>query len=249
MIRPAARPLLPLSLVAVLALPLAGCGDGQADLDKRVTALERKVEALSKAAPAAERSTPAPSPAPSGTAPLVAPTPTAPVTYRPGAMAIAHAAPLRASQLDRIPADTIGSFVYSGGGMPLDDLSPQGVRYTDPAGVELQGWLKAEKAGRYQIGADLQSTLGGILAPRCILLGWIEDRLIGNVPVDLTEKGQQASGTPLFGADLTPGIYKLRLWVACAAERRARTTATILLKTPADMNLRGIRADEFVHKD
>lgn len=218
----------------------------ESDLEKRVSALEQKADALSKAAPAAPSP---PAPAPSGAAPLAAPSPAAPVTYRPGAMAIAHAAPLHASQLDRIPADTIGSFVYTGGGMPLDDLSPQGVRYVGLAGVELQGWLKADKPGRYQIGADLQATKIDIAPPSCLLQGWIEDRLIGNAAVDLTGTGGQASGTPLFGADLTPGVYKLRLWAVCAAERRAHTTATILLKAPDDMNLRGVRPEEFVHKD
>lgn len=38
--------------------------------------------------------------------------------------------------------------------MSLTDIRTRGVRYAGPVGVELQGWLRAREAGRYQIGAE-----------------------------------------------------------------------------------------------
>ena len=53
----------------------------------------------------------------------------------------------------------------------------------------------------------------------------------------------------IFGADLQPGLYKLRAWLACTKPRDLRVlNALPLIKTPADRNLRMIDSDELLHR-
>ena len=172
--------------------------------------------------------------------------------YRPGALAVVHAAPTRAAQLSEVPADSVGGFVYSGGALTLHDLSSRGVRYNGFAGVELQGWLKVAQAGRYQLGEEIRATLGPTVVggPDCLLQAWLEDRAIG------TERGQpvlssgsrEARASLVLGADLQPGLYKLRLWTACLPSRDTRIAAEILIKAPADLNLRGLTGEDILHQ-
>jgi hypothetical protein len=74
--------------------------------------------------------------------------------YQPGAVAIIHAAPDQPRDLQTIPADSVGGFVYDGGPVALNDLRAKGVRYTGLAGLELQGWLKVTTAGRTQLAVE-----------------------------------------------------------------------------------------------
>ena len=64
----------------------------------------------------------APSPAPA--APAVPNT--AHSSYQPGAVAIVHAAPDKPRDLQAIPADSVGGFVYDGGPVSLNDLGSWG---------------------------------------------------------------------------------------------------------------------------
>ncbi|MBN8908222.1 MAG: hypothetical protein J0H99_16655, partial [Rhodospirillales bacterium] len=57
--------------------------------------------------------------------------------YRPGALAVVRPAPAAKAVL-AIPADAVGGFVFTGGTLRLDDLSPHHVRYGGLAGIELQ---------------------------------------------------------------------------------------------------------------
>jgi hypothetical protein len=151
-------------------------------------------------------------------APGVAASTVANASYRPGAVAIVHAAPAKASQLAEVPADSVGGFVYIGGTLALHDLSSRGVRYTGLAGVELQGWVKVKKKGRLQLGEDLRATLGPatVVGPECLFQAWLEDRLIGAERAPLSPgSGREARASLVLGADLQPGLYKLRLWSAC----------------------------------
>jgi len=69
-----------------------------------------------------------------------------------------------------VPPDSVGGFVYEGGPIPFSDIRTRGVRYAGPVGVELQGWLRAREAGRYQIGADLTAAFkGSPVAPTLLL--------------------------------------------------------------------------------
>lgn len=188
-----------------------------------------------------------PSPAPSSSS---APT-TTEGEFRPGALAVVHAAPARVGQLAEVPADSVGGFVYAGGALTLHDLSNRGVRYTGFAGIELQGWLKVVQAGRYQIGEDLRAVLGpsSIVGPECILQAWLEDRAIGTERAQLTpSSGRDARATLVLGAELQPGLYKIRLWTACLPSRDTRVSAEILIKAPSDLNLRGIAGEDILHR-
>lgn len=109
--------------------------------------------------------------------------------------------------------------------------------------------LKASQAGRFQLAIDYTANGANFILPTCILQAWIEDRLIGSEQVSLTGPASTSRTTPVVGAQLQSGLYKLRIWMACSSGVQARIAAALLIKTPSDMNLRGIHADEIVHKD
>jgi len=51
-----------------------------------------------------------------------------------------------------------------------------------------------------------------------------------------------------LGADLHPGLYRLHLWAVCTPVRDLKLNAEILIKSPSDLNLRPLAADELVHQ-
>jgi hypothetical protein len=51
-----------------------------------------------------------------------------------------------------------------------------------------------------------------------------------------------------LGADLQPGLYRLRLWAACTPARDLRLNAELLIKSPSDMNLRPVADSELLHQ-
>ena len=232
--------------VALFGLSACSRGDETARLDridKRLDALERRLDAAA----------PGPAPATAHTSFTGAASAVNAATYSPGAIAVVHAAPTNPRLLSEVPPDSVGGFIYTGGPLTLHDLSARGVRYTGLAGVELQGWLKATEAGRYQFGADLHGTPGGVIVgATCVLELWLEDRVVGSQQSVLPPpSGPGEERTSLVvGADLQPGLYKLRLWTACTTPeaRGARITADVLIKAPSDLNLRGIKSDELLHQ-
>ena len=210
--------------------------------------IERKLDDVLRRLEAAPPRAELPSPAPVGAGAASSPDT---ADYRPGALAIVHAAPTRPAQLAEIPADSVGGFVYAGGALTLHDLSGRGVRFTGLAGVELQGWLKVAQAGRYQLGEELRVTLGPstVVGPDCILQAWLEDRGIGTERAQLApSSGREARASLVLGAELQPGLYKLRLWTACQPSRDTRVTTEVLVKAPSDLNLRGITGDDILHQ-
>jgi hypothetical protein len=55
----------------------------------------------------------------------------------------------------------------------------------------------------------------------------------------------------LIGAEVEPGLYKFRLWTACTVAQTpnaARVTLDLLIKPPGDLNLRGVKSDELLHR-
>ena len=52
------------------------------------------------------------------------------------------------------------------------------------------------------------------------------------------------------GAELQPGLYKLRLWATCSAPwvRNLQVSVALFEKTPTDLNLRPITADDLAHR-
>lgn len=175
-----------------------------------------------------------------------------PATYKPGALAIAHAAPQNADGLPEIPPDSVGGFVYDGGPIPFSDIRTRGVRYAGPVGVELQGWLRTKEAGRYQIGTDLTTrfNLGSGTAPTCFLQAWLEGRSLDQRTTLVTRPGsQEATASLVLGAELQPGLYRLRVWTVCTTPQGVATTSELLLKAPSELNLRPVTGNDLLHRE
>lgn len=242
-------PLLPRLVFSVAVLSIA-CGSARAEQpasprDAQLDRIEQKLDEVLKrlgagAAPAAQTEK--------------APGSENPANYRPGALAIVHAAPASARLLSEVPVDSVGGFNYSGGPIALHDLNSFGVNFSGLAGIELQGWLKVKQAGRMQFVADLHGTLASnmVVSPECLLQIWLEDRLVGPERAALApDKNRDARASMLIGAEVEPGLYKFRLWTACAAAQSpnaARVTLDLLIKPPGDLNLRGVKSDELLHR-
>ena len=189
-----------------------------------------------------------PSPSP---APEAAPGPSQAV-YKPGALAVPRAAPANPNVLAEIPADGVGGFVYDGGPIVLTDIRSRSVRYAGPVGVELQGWLKAKEAGRYQIGADFTARFGSGagLAPTCFLQAWLEGRSLDGRNILVARPGSnEANASLVLGADLQPGLYRLRTWIACTAPQATTTSAEVLLKAPSELNFRPVTGNDLLHRE
>jgi hypothetical protein len=177
----------------------------------------------------------------------------APETLAGGALAIIHAAPDTPTAAQEIPPDSVGGFIYTGGPLQLADLTDHGVRYAGLTGVEWQGWLRAREAGRYQLDVD-----GSTVSPNdftfstCIFAGWLEDRSIGMQEAKpRASVSQPAAFSLILGAELQPGLYKLRLWAACTPTpslRNQRVSIALLEKAPSDLNLRPITGEDLAHK-
>jgi hypothetical protein len=172
--------------------------------------------------------------------------------YRPGALAIVHAALKDANGLSEIPPDSVGGFTYTGGPIGLTDIKTRGVRYAGPVGIEIQGWLQAKEAGRYQIGTDLTAHFGpgGIFAPTCFLQAWLEGRSLDQRSILVSQSGSRdASGSLVVGAELQPGIYRLRVWTACTTMQNVATTSELLIKAPSELNLRPATGGDLLHRE
>lgn len=180
--------------------------------------------------------------------------PAAPAGYRPGALAVARPAPADSAPL-AVPSDTVGGFVFQGGTLRLDDLTGRGVRYRDLVGIELQGWLRVREEGRHQLGVDFGSPRAGSLIYQftCGVALWLEDRQVGQRTGQLSlAAGNAPVLSLLVGADLRPGLYRFRLWTACGhlpTPAPIPVTIDVLLKAPSELNLRGITANDLLHRE
>ncbi len=256
------RPALLLS-ASLLALPLATRAQtpapttppGQSQLDRIESKLDEVLRRLGQprlqpSGAAQGQVTPSggqlPSPAPNE-APAAAAQ-----AYKPGALVIAHAAPKDVNSLSEVPADSVGGFVYEGGPIAFTDIRTRGVRYAGPVGAEIQGWLKAKEAGRYELGTDLTAhfKVGAVIAPTCFLQAWLEDRSLDQRSTLVSHPGsQQAEASLVLGAELQPGIYRLRVWTACTAPQDVNTTSELLLKAPSELNLRPVTGSDLLHRE
>lgn len=172
--------------------------------------------------------------------------------YKPGALAIAHSAPKDVNSLSEVPADSVGGFVYQGGPIALTDIQTRGVRFAGPVGVELQGWLKAKEAGRYQIGTDLTAHfgIGTMFAPTCFLQAWLEGHSLDQRSVLVSHPGSNnAEASLVLDAELQPGIYRLRVWTACTSPASVTTASELLLKAPSELNLRPVTGSDLLHRE
>ncbi len=110
----------------------AGAQTPPPSLDQRLDRIENKLDEILRRLNAASTPT---APSPAAAAPAVLNT--AEASYQPGAVAIVHAAPDRPRDLQAIPADSVGGFIYDGGPVALNDLSATGVRYSGLAGLRV----------------------------------------------------------------------------------------------------------------
>jgi hypothetical protein len=190
--------------------------------------------------PAAANSAP---PAAASRAPDVA-------AYKPGAIALVRQAPSYPRDLQIIPTDSVGSFVYAGGAIAMNDLRGKGVRFTGLAAIELQGWLKVAAPGRTQIAVEYRANgVNALGTSDCIANAWLEGRSIGSQTDEIALPATTEKILDLnLGADLQPGLYRVRLWAACTPARDLRLSAELLIKSPSDMNLRPVADSELLHQ-
>ena len=170
---------------------------------------------------------------------------------KPGALALARPAPSLSSMLI-VPDDSVGGFLYQGGSVRLDDVATRGVRYHGQAGIEFQGWLRVREAGRYEFGAEFgPANAASVGLFSCGAALWLKDRQVGQQADQLNLSG--ANSAPLLvvlGAELQPGLYKLRLWTTCGRMfAPVPVTATVLIKAPSELNLRALAPGDIVHRE
>lgn len=171
---------------------------------------------------------------------------------RPGSLALARPVGRDERTLGDVPQDSVGGFVYSGGPLPFSDPASRAIRYNGLVGYELQGWLKVAEEGRYQLGTEVTArfAVGAFVPPTCVFAAWLENRRVGEerkaVPA---QSGRSSSATLVFGGDLSPGLYRLRVWVACLPQPNVATSAELLLKPPSELNLRPTKPDELAHRE
>ncbi len=167
-------------------------------------------------------------------------------------MAVAHAAPKDAASLAEIPPDSGGGFINEGGPIAFTDIRTRGMRYANPAGVEIQGWLRAREAGRYQIGSNITAPLRFLneVAPTCFLQAWLESHSLDQrLSLLSTKNSSEATASLVVGAELQPGFYRLRVWTACTTPQGVNTTAELLLKAPSELNLRPVTGNDLLHRE
>ncbi|MBZ9709842.1 hypothetical protein LB543_24345 [Mesorhizobium sp. ESP7-2] len=259
------KPLILLGFAALIgATGIASAQNAPADTtEQRLERIEHKLDAILRrldepatidagqtTAPAVQATQKSATSQKAGAVPAAAGTDS--TSYKPGAVAIARIAPAKTDALSDIPADSVGSYVYQGGAIPLSELSRNGVRYTGLAAVELQGWLKIAQPGRTQLAVEYRATTGSnvFIDPTCIASVWLEDRSIGSRRGEIPMPAREEQTVSLvYGADLQPGLYKLRAWLACTPPRDLRRlSAVMLIKSPSDMNLRLINDTELLHQ-
>ncbi len=207
---------------SLLALPLAGRAQSPApasptpaaapsQLDRIESKLDDVLRRLDQSRPqppgaAQGQATPSggalPSPAPNQ-----APAASA-QAYKPGALVVVHAAPKDVNSLSEVPSDSVGGFVYEGGPIAFTDIRTRGVRYAGPVGAEIQGWLQAREAGRYQLGTDLTAHfgIGTTFAPTCFLQAWLEGRSLDQRSVLVSHPGSNEAAGSLVLAACRSGV-------------------------------------------
>lgn len=250
---------------ALLAWPLAGRTQppapapsaplSQSQLDRiegKLDELLRRIDQSRPQALGAAQGQASPSGASNPSAAAGEPPAPSQAAYKPGTLAIAHAAPRDVNSLSDVPPDSVGGFVYEGGPIPFSDIQSRGVRYAGPAGVEIQGWLKVGESGRYQLGTDFTAHfgVGAGLAPTCFLQAWLEGRSLDQRSVVVGHFGsQEATASLVLGAELQPGVYRLRVWTACTTPQNVTAAAELLLKAPSELNLRPVTGNDLLHRE
>ena len=168
--------------------------------------------------------------------------------YRPGAMVAIR--PAFGDDLSRVPSETPGGSVYEGGAMSFGDKAPP-LADEGPVAMDLKGYLRADETGAYQLSADLKShdAVGRVFPTTCFVQAWVGDKVLGPRSITIADPAnREASGSLLLDVDLSPGIYPLRMWLACDMHEDTTATSSISIKTPDNHGFRPISGRDILHK-
>ncbi len=158
--------------------------------------------------------------APPSPAPTVSGPPAASLeAYKPGGLVVARIAPRDPNSLSTIPADTVGGFVYTADQSP--SLTSSRVGCATPG---RSGWKSRAGCVRRKPGATswpwmclpiLVRRTRGRLA---FLQAWLENRSLDQRTALVSPSSRNtkdANATLVVGAELQPGLYRLRVWTVC----------------------------------
>jgi hypothetical protein len=88
----------------------------------------------------------------------------------------------------------------------------------------------------------------------CFYQAWVEGRSLGQRTTPLI--GRPANGgsnevqaSLVLGAELQPGLYRLRTWAVCNPPPGVTLTVEALLKAPSELNLRPVTGADLLHKE
>ena len=168
--------------------------------------------------------------------------------YRPGAMVAIR--PAFGDDLSRVPPETPGGSVYEGGAMSFGDKAPLSAD-EGPVAVDLKGFLHADGTGAYQFSIDLKShdAVGRVFPTTCFIQAWVGDKVLGPRSITIADPANRdASGSLLLDVDLSPGIYPLRMWLACDMHEDTTATSSISIKTPDNHGFEPIGGQDILHK-
>lgn len=89
-----------------------------------------------------------------------------------------------------------------------------------------------------------------VIAPTCFLQAWLEGRSLDQRSILVSQPGSRdASGSLVLGAELQPGLYRLRVWTACTTVQGVATTSELLLKALSEVNLRPVTGNDLLHRE
>ena len=230
--------------VAPAPAPAPVSADDPAAIQRQIDDLQRKLDAA-KGKPVPVGAGPVPAPVPASPVPAAAP-----VVLEPGWVVNLYAAPsdLKGQTLENIPLDSVASYVQQGGAWSLAEYRKR-TDWKNLASIQAEGYLKATEAGRHTLNAQLVVKGGN----KCLVALWVENQLIGQA-TDYFSASNPVPLSAVGGADLAPGLNKVRVWISCFgnaqshADFNANGNFRLTVKGPTDDNAHVAGADEILHK-
>ena len=168
--------------------------------------------------------------------------------YRPGAIVAVR--PAFGDDLSRVPPETAGGSIYQGGAMSFGDKAPLPAD-EGPVAMDLKGFLRADATGAYQLFVDLKShdAIGTVFPTTCFVQAWVGDKMLGPRSITIANPASRdATGSLLLNVDLSPGIYPLRMWLACDLHEDTTATSSLSIRTPDIHGFRPIDGRDILHR-
>lgn len=144
--------------------------------------------------------------------------------YQPGFIVNVYSEPS-----DHLSRDTeVGQFLGQNFPISGQEHLENGVLYRNKSAYEIQGFLKAETEGSYQVALDINGRF-----MRCgYEIHLNGQRLVSNV--EYVEKPLTDAAT----VNLQPGLYPLSVWISCSPYSGENDAEySVLIRTPTDRNL------------